>query len=95
MRLKDRILHLVLFPDFKGAIRFFKRNKAFLGEKQVVPFKGMVQVVLNQKTVFVIRCMSIYYKKKEFRPDNHEVFSISQAGINSQGAVYTYFLLQT
>ncbi|WP_444106259.1 hypothetical protein [Bacteroides sp.] len=38
--LKDQNITPSFVPGFQGAIRFFKRNKAFLGEKQVVPLKG-------------------------------------------------------
>lgn len=49
-------------------------------------------MVLNQKTVSIIHCISIYYKKEEFRPDNHGNILNKPNGIHSpKGCIYILF----
>lgn len=50
-------------------------------------------MVLNQKTVFVIHCILIYYKKKNSVPITMGIFSINQTEFTVQRAVYTYFFI--
>ena len=50
-------------------------------------------MVLNQKTVSIIHCISIYYKKKNSVPITMGIFSINQTEFTVQGAVYTYFFI--
>ncbi len=52
-------------------------------------------MVFKPKTVFVIRCILICYKKEEFRPDNHEYSPINQTEFTVKGLYIHTFLLQT
>ena len=56
-------------------------------------FKRNGSLVLNQKTVSIIHCISIYYKKKNSVPITMGIFSINQTEFTVQRAVYTYFFI--
>ena len=57
--------------------------------------RDLVQRLLGfkPKTVFVIRCILICYKKKNSVPITMGIFSINQTEFTVQRAVYTYFFI--